>query len=77
MPMKTTSPPLPHAGSDIGQMASSESEAARATVAYRDGLGREVLCPARPHRALLAAVAVQIRLTPPQGPGAAGKNAIL
>lgn len=71
------SPALPHGGSDIGQMASSESEVAPATVFDRDGLGREFLGPARPHRALLAAGAMRIRLTTPQGHGAVGKKAIL
>jgi hypothetical protein len=77
MPRKTTSPPLPHGGSDIGPMASSEGEVAPATVFDRDGLGRAFLGPARPHRALLAAGAVRIGLTTPPGHGAVGKNAIL
>ncbi len=69
--------PLPHAVSDIGQIAVIVSDVAKATVFYRDVLGLKFLFGAGPNLAFLAAGAVRIMLTTPQGAGEVGKNSIL
>ena len=75
--MSTTPAPLPHALSDIGQIALTVSDAAKATGFYRDVLGLKFLFSAGPNLAFLAAGAVRIMLTTPQGHGEEGKNSIL
>jgi predicted enzyme related to lactoylglutathione lyase len=77
LPMQTSSTPLPHAASDIGQIAITVSEVAKATAFYRDVLGLRFLFAAGPNLAFLAAGAVRLMLTTPQGHGEAGKNSIL
>lgn len=77
IPMSTTPAPLPHALSDIGQIALTVSDVANATAFYRDVLGLKFLFPAGPNLAFLAAGAVRIMLTIPQGHGEVGKNSIL
>ncbi len=69
----TSSPAL----SDIGQIAITVSDVAKATVFYRDVLGLKFLFPAGPNLAFLAAGTVRIMLTTPQGAGEVGKNSIL
>jgi predicted enzyme related to lactoylglutathione lyase len=76
-PMSTTPAPLPHSLSDIGQIALTVSDVANATAFYRDVLGLKFLFPAGPNLAFLAAGAVRIMLTIPQGHGEVGKNSIL
>lgn len=72
------SSPAPFAGlSDIGQIAIIVGDVAKATAFYRDVLGLRFLFPAGPNMAFLAAGAVRIMLTTPQGAGAVGKNSIL
>jgi predicted enzyme related to lactoylglutathione lyase len=75
--MNTTPTPLPHAVSDIGQIAVTVSDVAKATAFYRDVLGLKFLFSAGPNLAFLAAGSVRIMLTTPQGHGAVGKNSIL
>lgn len=63
--------------SEIGQIAITVGDVARATEFYRDVLGLKFLFPAGPSMAFLAAGAVRIMLTTPQGHGEVGKNSIL
>ncbi len=63
--------------SEIGQIAITVADVARATAFYRDVLGLRFLFPAGPNMAFLAAGSVRIMLTTPQGAGEAGKNSIL
>jgi len=63
--------------SEIGQIAIIVGDVPRATAFYRDVLGLKFLFPAGPTMAFLAAGAVRIMLTTPQGAGAVGKNSIL
>src|SRR5476649_2317554 len=68
----------PFAGlSEIGQIAITVGDVAKATAFYRDVLGLKFLFPARPNLAFFAAGSVRIMLTTPQGAGAMGKNSIL
>lgn len=70
--------PSPAPGlSEIGQIAITVADVARATGFYRDVLGLRFLFPAGPNLAFLAAGSVRIMLTTPQGAGEAGKNSIL
>jgi methylmalonyl-CoA/ethylmalonyl-CoA epimerase len=70
--------PTPFNGlSDIGQIAITVGDVAKATVFYRDVLGLKFLFPAGPNMAFFAAGSVRIMLTTPQGAGAVGKNSIL
>lgn len=70
--------PTPAPGlSEIGQIAITVADVARATVFYRDVLGLRFLFPAGPNMAFLAAGSVRIMLTTPQGAGEAGMNSIL
>ena len=69
--------PLPHAVSDIGQIAITVNDVAQATVFYRDVLGLKFLFPAGPNLAFLAAGSVRLMLTTPQGHGAVGRNSVL
>jgi predicted enzyme related to lactoylglutathione lyase len=63
--------------SDIGQIALTVSDVAQATTFYRDVLGLNFLFGAGPNLAFLAAGAVRIMLTTPQGHGEPGKNSVL
>ncbi len=63
--------------SEIGQIAITVGDVAKATVFYRDVLGLKFLFPAGPNMAFLAAGPVRIMLTTPQGAGEVGKNSIL
>jgi predicted enzyme related to lactoylglutathione lyase len=76
-PMSTSPTPQPHAVLAIGQIAITVSDVAKATVFYRDVLGLKFLFGAGPNLAFLAAGAVRIMLTTPQGAGEVGKNSIL
>lgn len=72
------SSPTPFSGlSDIGQIAITVSDVAKATAFYRDVLGLKFLFPAGPTMAFLAAGGVRIMLSTPQGAGEVGKNSIL
>lgn len=72
--MSTTPPP---ALSEIGQIAIVVRDVAGATAFYRDVLGLKFLFAAGPNLAFLAAGAVRLMLTTPQGHGEAGKNSVL
>src|SRR5436190_17414533 len=70
--------PIPALGlSDIGQIAITVSDVAKATAFYRDVLGIKFLFSAGPNLAFLAAGSVRLMLTTPQGHGEVGKNSIL
>src|SRR5436190_11008819 len=70
--------PIPALGlSDIGQIAITVSDVAKATTFYRDVLGLKFLFAAGPNLAFLAAGAVRLMLTTPQGHGEVGKNSVL
>lgn len=70
--------PAPSGGvADIGQIAITVGDVARATAFYRDVLGLKFLFGAGPNLAFLAAGSVRIMLTTPQGAGEVGKNSIL
>lgn len=71
------SSPTPVALSEIGQIAVTVGDVAKATAFYRDVLGLKFLFPAGPNMAFLAAGSVRIMLITPQGAGEAGKNSIL
>lgn len=62
---------------EIGQIALTVSDVAKAKAFYRDVLGLKFLFDAGPHLAFLAAGSVRIMLTTPQGHGEIGKNSIL
>jgi catechol 2,3-dioxygenase-like lactoylglutathione lyase family enzyme len=62
---------------EIGQIAITVSDVAKATEFYRDVLGLTFLFPAGPNLAFLAAGNVRIMLTTPQGHGEVGKNSVL
>jgi predicted enzyme related to lactoylglutathione lyase len=63
--------------SDIGQIAITVGDVAKATTFYRDVLGLKFLFSAGPDMAFLAAGVVRIMLSTPQGHGEVGKNSIL
>jgi predicted enzyme related to lactoylglutathione lyase len=70
--------PAPFSGvSEIGQIAITVGDVAKAMAFYRDVLGLKFLFPAGPNLAFLAAGSVRIMLTTPQGHGEVGKNSIL
>lgn len=75
--MNASPTPPPAAATAIGQIALVVSDVAQATTFYRDVLGLTFLFPAGPNLAFLAAGAVRIMLTTPQGHGEVGKNSIL
>jgi len=77
--MSTNHPtPGPAAGlAEIGQVAITVGDVAKATAFYRDVLGLKFLFPAGPNMAFFAAGSVRIMLTTPQGAGTVGKNSIL
>jgi predicted enzyme related to lactoylglutathione lyase len=62
---------------EIGRIAITVGDVAKATVFYRDVLGLKFLFPAGPAMAFLQAGSVRIMLTTPQGAGEVGKNSIL
>jgi len=62
---------------DIGQIAITVGDVARATAFYRDVLGLKFLFSAGPNLAFLAAGGVRLMLSTPQGAGEVGKNSIL
>ena len=63
--------------SEIGQIALTVSDVAKATTFYRDVLGLKFLFGAGPNLAFLAAGSVRLMLTTPQGHGEPGKNSVL
>lgn len=63
--------------SEIGQIAITVSDVAKAIAYYRDVLGLAVLFEAGPNLAFLAAGPVRLMLSTPQGHGAPGANSIL
>jgi predicted enzyme related to lactoylglutathione lyase len=63
--------------SEIGQIAVTVSDVAKATVFYRDVLGLKFLFAAGPNLAFLMAGSVRLMLSTPQGAGEVGKNSIL
>lgn len=67
----------PPALSEIGQIALTVSDVAKATSFYRDVLGLKFLFPAGSNLAFLAAGSVRLMLTTPQGHGEVGKNSVL
>lgn len=69
--------PLPQGLSEIGQIAITVGNVAKATTFYRDVLGLKFLFAAGPNLAFLAAGSVRIMLTTPQGAGDTGRNSIL
>ena len=66
-----------HTLSDIGQIAITVSDVAKATAFYRDVLGLKFLFSSGPNLAFLAAGSVRIMLSTSQGTGEPGKNSIL
>ena len=62
---------------DIGQVAITVSDVAAAKAFYSEVLGLRFLFDAGPNLAFVAAGAVRIMLTTPQGHGAVGHNSVL
>ncbi len=62
---------------NLGQIAITVSDVAKATAFYRDVLGLRFLFAAGPNLAFLAAGSVRLMLTTPQGHGEVGKNSTL
>jgi methylmalonyl-CoA/ethylmalonyl-CoA epimerase len=69
--------PPPAALGEIGQIALTVADVARATAFYRDTLGLRFLFEAGPDMAFLAAGGTRLMLTKPQGHGEPGKNSVL
>lgn len=67
----------PAALGEIGQIAITVGDVAKATAFYRDVLGLKFLFGAGPNLAFLGAGSVRIMLSTPQGAGEVGKNSIL
>jgi predicted enzyme related to lactoylglutathione lyase len=65
------------AGLELGQIAITVSDVAKAKTFYHDVLGLKFLFDAGPNLAFLAAGSVRIMLSSSQGAGAVGKNSIL
>jgi methylmalonyl-CoA/ethylmalonyl-CoA epimerase len=63
--------------SDIGQIAITVSDVAKARAFYHGVLGLKLLFDAGPNLSFLAAGSVRIMLSTPQGSGTPGKNSIL
>ena len=63
--------------SEIGQIAITVGDVAKATEFYRDVLGLKFLFPAGPTMAFFAAGSIRIMLSTPQGAGTVGKNSLL
>lgn len=69
---------FPHMLSEIGQIALTVSDVAKATVFYRDTLGLKFLFSAGPNLAFFAAGSVRLMLSTPEGAETAiGKNSVL
>ncbi len=66
-----------HALSEIGQIAITMRDVAKATVFYRDVLGLPFLFSPGPNLAFFAAGSVRLMLTTPQGAGEVARNSIL
>jgi predicted enzyme related to lactoylglutathione lyase len=64
-------------GPDIGQIAITVNDVAKAKSFYRDILGLKFLFDAGPNLAFLGAGPVRIMLTTSQGSGMPGKNSVL
>jgi methylmalonyl-CoA/ethylmalonyl-CoA epimerase len=68
----------PDAGtSQLGQIAITVSDVAKAKAFYKDVLGLPFLFDAGPNLAFLQAGGVRVMLTTPQGHGEPGKNSVL
>ena len=63
--------------SDIGQIAVTVSDVAKALAFYRDALGLAFLFSPAPTLAFLQAGTVRLMLSTPQGAGAVGANSVL
>lgn len=63
--------------SELGQIAITVSDVARAKAFYHEVLGLAALFDAGPNLSFLAAGSVRVMLTTPQGAGEVGKNSIL
>lgn len=63
--------------SEIGQIAITVSDVSIALAFYRDVLGLQFLFSPTPTLAFLAAGAIRIMLSTPQGAGAVGANSVL
>jgi len=63
--------------SDIGQIAITVGDVAKATAFYRDVLGLKFLFSGGPNLAFFSAGKVRLMLSTPQGAGEVGKNSIL
>lgn len=74
---RSTRPAMNCALSEIGQIAITVSDVAKATAFYRDVLGLPFLFGAGPNLAFLAAGKVRVMLSAPQGHGEPGKNSVL
>lgn len=70
-------PPASPAVADIGQIALTVSDVAKAKTFYCDVLGLKLLFDAGPNLAFLAAGSVRLMLSTPQGHGEVGKNSTL
>lgn len=70
-------PPASPAVADIGQIALTVSDVAKAKTFYCDVLGLKFLFDAGPNLAFLAAGSVRLMLSTPQGHGEVGKNSTL
>ena len=68
---------MPHAVSEIGQIAITVSDVARAKEFYVEKLGLKPLFDAGPNLSFLAAGSVRIMLSTSQGAGEVGKNSVL
>src|SRR5215469_11916225 len=62
---------------EIGQIAITVSDVAKALPFYRDALGLRFLFSPSPSLAFLAAGSVRLMLSTPQGAGSVGANSIL
>jgi len=67
----------PFAVSDIGQIAITVSDVAKAKAFYQDILGLRLLFDAGPNLSFLMAGSVRLMLSTSQGSGTPGKNSIL
>lgn len=63
--------------SDIGQIALTVSDVAKARTFYRDVLGLTFLFDAGPDLTFFTAGSVRILITKPEGNGVVGKNSVL
>jgi predicted enzyme related to lactoylglutathione lyase len=63
--------------SNLGQIALTVSDVAKALVFYREVLGLQFLFQANPNLAFLQVGGVRLMLTTPQGAGAIGANSTL